>query len=89
MVRGTFGVSGRLKSIVKHRNWGLGKTACCAKTEGPILTILYAVYDFLRKALPFGGRDEAAPHLGGKSPKSFFFKSWSVNRQFQAKLVKY
>ena len=25
MGRGTFGLTGRLKSIVKHRIWGLGK----------------------------------------------------------------
>ena len=32
MGRGTFGVSGRLKSILKHRIWGLGKKMTCAKT---------------------------------------------------------
>jgi len=34
--RGTFGVSGRFKSIVMHRIWGLGKRGSCTKTDGPI-----------------------------------------------------
>jgi len=49
------GVSGRLKSIVKHRTLGVCyKRVSCAKTDGPILTI-YTSHDmFLRKELPLG-----------------------------------
>jgi len=48
------GVSGRLKSIVKHRIWGLGKRVRgVKKTSGPTVTI-YASYDvFLLKKLLF------------------------------------
>jgi len=47
-------LSGRLKSIVKHSIWGLGKNVNYAKTDGPILMI-YTSYDvFLCKELPFG-----------------------------------
>jgi len=50
--RGTFGVSGQLKSIVKDfGGWVKG-----AKTGGPILTT-YASYD-MRKEMPFGGHDD-------------------------------
>ena len=55
--KGTFGMSVRLKSIVKHRISGGGvKRVSSAKSGGPMLTI-YTSYDvFLRKELPFGGR---------------------------------
>jgi len=36
MGRGAFGVSDRLKSIVKHTSWGLGKRMSCANMGGPI-----------------------------------------------------
>jgi len=35
--RGTFGVSGRLKSIVRHRIGRFGKRVRCTKKSGPIL----------------------------------------------------
>ena len=38
-------------------------------------------YDvFPHKEVPFGGRDETAPHLGVKSPRKDFV---GVNRHFQ------
>jgi len=42
---GTFGLSGRLISIVKCRSLGLGKRVSCAKLS----------MTFLHKELPFGG----------------------------------
>jgi len=41
MGRGTFGVSGQLKSIVKHRIWGLGNRVSCAKNIWTDLDDLY------------------------------------------------
>jgi len=41
-------VSGRLKSIVKHRIWGLGKRVSCAKNG----------WCFLRNELLFGAPDD-------------------------------
>jgi len=47
-----------LKAVQTVGFWGLGKRVSCAKTGGPIFTI-YTSYDvFLRKELPFGGRDD-------------------------------
>jgi len=46
--KGSFGVYGRLKSIVKHRIWELGKIVSCAKTGRPITTI----------CMPYDGRDD-------------------------------
>ena len=57
--RGTFGVSDRLKSIVKYRILGLGKRVSCVKTGAPILTISTSYDVFLRTQLPLGGRDNA------------------------------
>jgi len=39
-------VSGRLKSIVRHRIWGLGKMASCAKDGWTDLNDLYIIWRF-------------------------------------------
>jgi len=41
-----------------------------ARTGGPILTIYMPFDVFPNKELPFGGRDDTAPNLGVKSPKT-------------------
>jgi len=51
------GVSGRLKSIVKHKIMGVGKRVSRVKTGVPILTICTSCDLFLRKELPFEGND--------------------------------
>ena len=51
-----------------------------------ILTLNGSYDVFLQPLVPFGGRDEIAPHLGGQIPQKSPF--WGVNRRFQAKLVK-
>jgi len=44
-------------------------------------------YDVLpRNEMPFEGRVDTAPHLGGPIPKSHF---GGVNMRFQAKFAKY
>ena len=53
---------------------------------GAILTLNGSYDVFLQPLVPFGGRDEIAPHLGGQIPKKAHFGG--VNRRFQAKLVK-
>ena len=59
MGRGTFGVSGQQKSIVKHRILGLGKSMRCAKNLRGLLSMTYTLYDvFLHKKLTFGGHDD-------------------------------
>ena len=61
-----------------------------ATPTGHILSAILTLngsYDvFLQPLVPFGGRDEMAPHLGGQIPQNPHF--WGVNRRFQAKLVK-
>jgi len=40
------------------------------KIGGPILKVGPTSYDvFPHKEVPFGGRDDAAPHLGGQIPQ--------------------
>jgi len=41
-----------------------------ARTCGPILKIYTSCDVFSRREVPFGGRDEIAPHLGGQLPKN-------------------
>jgi len=83
--RGTFrGVYDPLQSIVFG---GLGKTVNCAKTVGPILMIYTSQDVLLCKEVPFGDRDETAPHLRGIITQHLHFGG--VNRRFRAKLVKY
>ena len=56
--RGTFGVSVQLKSIAKHRIWGLGKRVSCAKTDGLICTMCRPYDICLHKELPFWGHSD-------------------------------
>jgi len=54
--RDTLGVSGSLKSTVKHAIWGLGKWVSCGEMDGQNLSILtiYTSYDvFSRKDVHF------------------------------------
>ena len=51
-----------------------------------ILTLNGSYDVFLQPLVPFGSRDEIAPHLEGQIPKKAHFGG--VNRRFQAKLVK-
>jgi len=75
------------KSTCKAYDFGrLGKTVMCSKMGGPILMIYTSYEEFLRKEGPFGSRDDTAPRLGFKSPKTSILR---VNRHSQAKLVKY
>jgi len=64
--------TGRLKSIVKHMIWGLGKTESCAETSassGPIL----AIYDvFPRKDVFLEMSLIMLPISMDKSPKLLF-----------------
>jgi len=53
MGKGTFGVSGWLKSIVKHRILGLGKRVSCAKASGPILAIYMSYVMFFAQGIAF------------------------------------
>ena len=66
---GNFGVNiwvcGRLKIIAKHRILGLSKRVSCAKRDGPILTTCMSYEVFLRKELPFGGRDRICVKIFG------------------------
>ena len=56
------------------------------ETGESILTI-YMSYDvFMHKKVPFLDRDVTAQHFWVKSP---YNSIWGVNRQFQAKHVKY
>jgi len=66
-------MSGKLKSIIKRRILGVSKRVSCAKMDGLILTVCMSYDIFLQKEVPFGGRDEAAPHLRVKFPKTPFF----------------
>ena len=44
-----------------------------ARTGGPILTIYTSYQMFLHKEVTFGGRNQAAPHLGVKSLNNLNF----------------
>jgi len=89
---GHFWVSGPLKSIVKHRIWGLGKRVSslnCAKMGGLILTT-YTSYDvFLHKDVPFWSVVDNAVHLGVTFSQNTHFGIVSLNWHFRAKLAKY
>ena len=58
MGSGTFGVSGRLNNIAKHRILGLVKMVSCAKTDRLISTMYTFYYLFLHKELLFAGHND-------------------------------
>ena len=58
-----------------------------AWTDDRFYNVTMTQYDVLpRNEMPFEGRVDTAPHLGGPIPKSHF---GGVNMRFQAKLAKY
>jgi len=56
--KGSFGVSGRVKIIVKHRICRLGKRVSYVKTSELILTICTSYDVFLYKKLPFARHND-------------------------------
>ena len=57
--RGTLRVSGRLKSIAKHRILGVWLIGSAMQKMGGGTLAIYTLYDvLLRKELPFGGQDD-------------------------------